>query len=191
MKMFALLALSVLGLLLCGCVNTDPVVVAEVLQQKLNEKVYLKTNIWYSNPAEISCLNIQQGKILPIGSEIEPVKTTPSGDIVFKDKKGQLYTIKFSEGTALTSMREYIKTIFTTTPPEEFLKGIDPNVLLRIKRGEAVAGMTRKDVLLSYGYPPAVRTPDLRNESWIYWITDTRTVRVVFRGDTVTKIIEY
>ena len=190
MRILSLLSLAAAGFLLGGCV-ADPVVVAEALQQKVGEKIYLKTNIWYTDPAQINCMNIQQGKFLAIGTEIEPLKTTADGDIVFKDKNNQTYTIQFSEGAALTSMREYIKTIFTTTPPEEFLKNIDSNVLLRIKRGEVVSGMSRKDVLLAYGYPPAVRTPDLRNESWIYWITDTRTIRVIFRGDTVTKVVEY
>lgn len=190
MRIFSLLSIVAAGLFVGGCA-ADPVVVAEALQQKIGEKVYLKNNIWFTDPAKISCLNIQQGSFLPVGTEVEPVRTTACGDIVFKDKNNRTYTIKFSEGTALTSMREYVKTIFTTTPPEEFLKGIDPNVLLRIKRGEAVAGMTRKEVILTYGYPPAERTPDLRNESWIYWITDSRTIRVIFRGDTVTKIVEY
>ena len=190
MRLLSLLSLAAAGILVCGCV-TEPVVVAEALQQKVGEKVYLKTNIWYTNPADINCMNIQQGRIIPIGTEIEPLKTTSDGDIVFKDKNNQTYTIRFSEGTTLTSMREYIKMIFTTTPPDELLKGINANVLTRIKRGEVVTGMTRRDVLLAYGYPPALRTPDLRNESWIYWMTASRTIRVVFRGDRVTKVVEF
>ena len=54
-----------------GC--ADPEVMAEVLQQKQDQKIYTRYNLWYLNPAEISCLNIQQGSFLPLGSEIEPV----------------------------------------------------------------------------------------------------------------------
>ena len=175
----------------CGCTAPDPVVFSEALQQKVDEKVYLKTNIWYTNPAAISCLNIQDGRFLPVGSEVEPVMTTDEGQIIFKDTDGKIYTILFSEGETLSSMREYVKRVFTTTPPEEFFKDTDANALARIRRGEVVAGMNRQDVLFAYGYPPAVRTPDLRNESWIYWIGGNRTIRVVFRGDTVTKVVEF
>ena len=56
-------------------------------------------------------------------------------------------------------------------------------------RGEVVPGMSQAQVLLAYGPPPAIRTPDLRNESWIYWIGKDKTVRLVFRGDKVRNII--
>ncbi len=56
------------------------------------------------------------------------------------------------------------------------------------RRGEAVPGMNRQEVIFAYGPPPSCRTPNLRNESWLYWITPTQTVRVVFRGDTIRNI---
>ena len=48
--------------------------------------------------------------------------------------------------------------------------------------------MNRQEVIFAYGPPPSCRTPNLRNESWLYWITPTQTVRVVFRGDTIRNI---
>ena len=191
MRFTVLASLLMTLLVFCGCTAPNPVIFSEALQQKVDEKVYLKTNIWYTNPAAISCLNIQDGRFLPVGSEVEPVMTTDEGQIIFKDTDGKIYTILFSEGETLSSMREYVKRVFTTTPPEEFFKNTDANALTRIRRGEVVAGMNRQDVLFAYGYPPAVRTPDLRNESWIYWIGGNRTIRVVFRGDTVTKVVEF
>ena len=63
--------------------------------------------------------------------------------------------------------------------------------LTRIHRGEVVPGMSRAEVLFAYGPPPAIRTPNLRNESWIYWYgSDNQSVRVVFRGDKVRNIIK-
>jgi hypothetical protein len=107
-SLFAVIAAA--AALLAGC--ADPVVFSEVFQLEEGQKLYTAYNIWYTNPADINCMNIQQGRIIPIGTEIEPVKTTSDGDIVFKDKNNQTYTIRFSEGTTLTSMREYIKMIF-------------------------------------------------------------------------------
>ena len=59
----------------------------------------------------------------------------------------------------------------------------------RIRRGEAVPGMNREEVIFAYGPPPSCRTPNLRNESWLYWVTPTQTVRVVFRGDIIRNIV--
>ena len=65
----------------------------------------------------------------------------------------------------------------------------EKKIKARIVRGEVVPGMTRRDVELAYGPPPAIRTPDKRNESWIYWRTPTQQIRVVFRDDVVRSII--
>ena len=49
--------------------------------------------------------------------------------------------------------------------------------------------MNREEVIFAYGPPPSCRTPNLRNESWLYWVTPTQTVRVVFRGDIIRNIV--
>jgi len=180
------------ALFFCGCV--DPVVVSEVLQQREGQKIYTKYNLWYRNPKAISSLNIQQGTFLPIGSEIEPVRTSNNvfnnGSVLtFRDRSGRQYTIEFDPGYRLCSLHDFILDTFTTEPPETMLKGIPANALNRIKAGQVVAGMDRREVLLAYGPPPAIRTPDLRNETWIYWISPSETVRIVFRGDKVRNVL--
>ena len=175
-----------------GC--ADPEVMSEVLQQTQDQKIYTRYNLWYLNPAEISCLNIQQGSFLPLGSEIEPIGTsysmiTGQSTVSFRDMSGREYTIIFDPGYRLCSLRDYIAATFTTEPPEKMLEGIPPATLERIKAGQVVAGMGRRDVLLAYGPPPAVRTPDLRNETWMYWLTPSETARVIFRGDTVRNVL--
>ncbi len=188
MRRMLLWLITVCGLLLAGC--TDPVVFSEVFQQQVDQKIYTACNLWYTNPEEISCLNIQEGKFIPIGTEIVPERTTYWGDkIIFRDTAGQQYTIKFDPGYRITSMNDYIAQTFTTQTPEQLFEGISPAAAARIRRGEVVPGMTRREVLLAYGHPAAIRTPNLRNESWIYWTAPNRTVRVVFRGDNVRNIL--
>ena len=67
---------------------------SEVLQQRQDQKIYTRYNLWYLNPAEISSLNIQQGTFLPLGSEIEPVGTSYSyitgrSKLTFRDLSGR------------------------------------------------------------------------------------------------------
>ncbi len=172
-----------------GC--AEPVVFAEVFQQQQDQKYYTKYNIWYTDPENISSLNPQLGTILPIGTEIEPVGTSRFNTISFKDKEGTLYRIKFDAGYRLCTMRDFIAYTFSTEPPEEFLKNVPEAALARVRRGEVVPGMTRAEVLFSYGPPPAVRTPNLRNESWIYWYgEDNQSIRVIFHGDQVRNLLK-
>ena len=194
-SLFAVLASAVA--MLAGC--ADPVVFSEVFQLEENQKLYTAYNIWYTDPAEISCLNIQQGTFIPVGTEIEPIGTSAvmnnfgwSGfneKITFRDKEGKVYTIKFSDGYRLCSMRDYIAYTFTTKNREEQLAGTPDSVRKRILRGEVVPGMTEAQVKLCYGPPPSIRTPDLRNDTWFYWLTPSETVRIIFRGGKVRNIL--
>ena len=189
--LFALSAVCA-ALISGGC--ADPVVMSEILQQKQDQKIYTRYNLWYLNPEKISSLNIQQGTFLPIGSEIEAVGSgynhiTGNSTLTFRDLSGREYTIDFDPGYRLCSLRDFIATTFTTEPPETTFKDIPAASLERIRAGQVVAGMNRREVLLAYGPPPAIRTPNLRNETWVYWINPTDTVRIVFRGDKVRNVL--
>ena len=70
--------------------------------------------------------------------------------IMFKDKSGKLYTIKFSDGYRLCSMRDYIAYTFTTKTRDEQLADVPKDVRKRILRGEVVPGMTEAQVKLCY-----------------------------------------
>ena len=180
--------------LLCGC--AEPVVFAEVFQLHQNQELRTRYNIWYDNPQEISCLNIQHGGFIPVGTVIEPVGTDSFPEqIHFKVKStGQKFTIRFKEAYRLCTMRDYIASTFSVEDPLKNLPAKTPRdkmVRERIRRGEVVPGMTRSEVELAYGPPPAVRTPDKRNETWIYWRSPDSQIRVVFRDDVVRNILNF
>ena len=193
MKKFILsFAVAFAALFFCGgC--AEPVLFAEVFQLGENDKLYTAYNIWYTSPDDISCLNIQQGAFIPVGTEIQPVEAYSGCEdkIVFRDMAGKIYTIKFNDGYRLCSMRDYISYTFTRKNREEQLKGVSARVRKHILRGEVVKGMSEHEVKLCYGPPPAVRTPDLRNETWFYWLTPSETVRLVFRAGKVRNILNY
>ena len=161
-------------MLLAGC--AEPVIFSEVFQLKEGEKIYTACNIWYEDAENIDCRNIQKGAFLPLGSEITPVEADNwSEKITFKDKKGKRYIIRFSEDYRLCTMSDYIAYTFTTKNREEQLKGVPANIRSRILRGEVVPGMKAAHVRMAYGVPPAIRTPDLRNESWFYFLSPSDT----------------
>jgi hypothetical protein len=159
---------AVLLLVMAGCQSYDNVIVAEVLQQGINEKIYTACNLWYTNKDDISCLNIQSGTFIPIGTQIIPVEAiadSRGGKLTFKDVKGTTYTINFVAGLRLMSMQDYIEQIFTKKSLNEQLKDVSKQVQTRIKRGEVVPGMNRKEVFLSWGYPASNLTPNLKNNT--------------------------
>jgi hypothetical protein len=51
----------------------------------------------------------------------------------------------------------------------EITAGSTPAVISAIRRGAVVKGMTKKEVITSYGYPSEHKTSSLRSDSWLYW----------------------
>ncbi len=171
---------------IAGCARQ--IIVAEVLQQPLGSKVYLKHNIWYRDRKDIDCLNPQQGKILPFGTELEPVEASGS-KLSFKTKDGKLFTIYCDYSLIMMPMEAFIKQVFTLKNRAELSKGIKPELLKKLLLGKIERGMTKDQVLLACGVPSACRTPSVLNSTWIYWLTPDTVYRVVFRRDKVNTII--
>lgn len=187
MRMFSVLYVAVLTVLgATGC--STPVVVSEVLQQPIDAPIYTKYNLWYEDPEAVNSLNIQQGRILPVGTKVEPLEATDK-KLRFKTEDGSIYQIDFDSGMWMCSMREFIQNYLTLEPPSKILAAVRPDKLSFVKRGEAVPGMTREEVLIAYGPPPTARTPSRQNETWIYFVTPYDAIRVVFRDNIIRNII--
>ena len=182
------LALLAAGLAGAGFGCARQVVVAEVLQRPQNGKIYTRYNLWYQDPEAISCLNPQQGRVLPIGTEVEPVYADER-NLEFKDNAGTLYHIDFDPGLRMMSMRDFIQATLTLTPPDELLKNVSERSRKYIETAVVAPGMNRQEVTFACGPAPACRTPTPLNATWIYWITPDQTIRVNFRGDTVGDIL--
>lgn len=162
--------------------------VSESLQQPVNAKVYTRCNIWFEDPNNISCINYQRGRVLPLGSEVKPISATQK-ELVIEDASGIRYHIAFDPEMMMIPMQEYIRRVLTLTPPDELLKSVPPERLSALKAGTVVPGMTREEVILCFGYPVPGRTPDLSGTGYLYYQSPEHTFRVVFKGNEVRRVI--
>jgi len=183
------MALFFLPVLFSGCART--VIVQEALQLPEGAKVYTNYNIWYDDPDDISSLNYQSGKFMPFGTEVEIVEAD-GRSFTFREKSnGQKFRISYDESWMMIPIEDYLKRFLTTKDREQLSAGIKPAVLDKVSKGLVDEGMTRKEVLLAYGYPVVHRTPSLKDDTWIYWIKPLVTTRVVFKGDIVIAILKF
>lgn len=172
-----------LALLAGGCARI--VSVAEALQQPVDSKIYLACNIWYQDPGNISCVNYQQGgRFIRFGTEIEIVEADEC-KIVFKDTGGSQYTLRYDKDMMMLPIQNYIREVFSIRSKDEMTEGIEPEFLDAIERGNVIRGMTRAEVKMACGPPPAFRTPDQMNNTWIYFLEKNKTYRVIFSGRQV------
>jgi len=176
---------------LFGCTTPWKPTVYDVFQVPATTRIYLASNLWYSNPVEMSSFNYQNGKVLPFGTEVVDVDFDDEF-VTFKSKDtGKVYGIKLMKNYAMISMHQYLKEIFMITNPVEIELSIKATVFEKLSRGIAEKGMTKEQVRIAYGKPSLHRTPSMDADTWIYQESPTATKRVVFRKGVVTSILNY
>jgi len=195
-RLSILFAAAALCLFASGC--AEIVYPSDALQMNKGSKVYTAYNVWYEDPANISAVNYHKGKIIPFGTEIEFVGVTKAplffpntGKVIFKTvQSGEEFRIEYDQTWMILPFEEYIRRAFTTKTAAEQTAGISKPEIEKLRRGIVEEGMTRKEVLLAYGYPVPHRTPSVLDDTWIFWNEKLESVRVVFQKDKVMAILK-
>lgn len=152
---------------------------------------YTRANIWYENPNKILSTNYHRGAILPIGTKVkihsirgEKIRFTP-------DESAQMFTIINDRKTSTISTDELFNRYFSVeavqTGVGDYHQATDAD-RENIKKGIITLGMSRKAVLMAYGYPPTHKTPLLTSDIWHYWYARPSEVNVHFKDDKVFQI---
>lgn len=68
------------------------------------------------------------------------------------------------------------------------LDQLSSEVQSAINECKVIIGMTREEVLLARGYPPAHQTPDLDSDEWRYWHKRLSQGVVHFKNGKVTRV---
>ena len=152
---------------------------------------YTRTNIWYEKPNDILSTNYHRGAILPVGTKVgihniknRKIQFTPDGS-------GQLFTLTNSAKTSTITTEELFNKYFSTEPvgigTGDYYQVTEAD-RENIKSGVIAPGMSKKAVLMAYGYPPTHKTPLLTSDIWYYWYARLHQVVVYFKDDKVFKI---
>jgi hypothetical protein len=77
-----------------------------------------------------------------------------------------IYRGKFQGGMPA---RSFVERLFTPKNLDELTKGFTAKEKEFVKDGILRTGISKKAVLVGYGYPPAHKTPTLDGNCWTYW----------------------
>lgn len=186
-RCFAFLSLLLL-FAAAGCARV--VIPEEVIQMPEFASVYTAYNLWYNKKDVIASENIQQGTILPFGTKIEFIDANTDRIRIRRVSDGKEFQINYNINRNLVPIEVFIKRLFVFRDEKDLVLGVRPVIYEKIRRGIVEKGMTRTEVLLAYGPPPAMRTPSETVDTWLYWSNEGVTKRVVFFGDKVIDIID-
>ena len=196
LKIFRIITVSAAVLAVTGCLfptkesNVQYVYDMYGLNYKQGSKFYLNHDLWYKDPMDISAINYHEGDILPVGTEIDIIKSF-AGYVTFKVvDTGKEYKIVNDTNMTLLSDEIQFHRLIGTKNPLEDLK-ISEKDLAAIKKGKLLLGMTRQEVLLAYGKPPRSFNPPYSRTTWVYLLNDQYKARhVVFKNDKVIYVFD-
>jgi hypothetical protein len=143
---------------------------------------YLAHNIWITNH-EINqkCINYKTGLILPAGTEIRAAITLGNSIAFIAKDMEDLVSIKFTKNWhPRKTPKDYLEMMITGKPLPELTAGMSEIEMQGIKNGLIYEGMSKKAVLIAYGYPPEHKTPSLDQDNWMYWKNKFKRHRICF-----------
>ena len=157
-------------------IKSDPAIVA-------GQTYYLRHNLMFEKGAW-SATNFWRGTLLPVNTKITVAALGNKSMLIQWD--GGSLTIENNNYTK-TTMAELARRMLSPNPVpiEKFGDAMAKN----ITSGSLVKGMTREQVIMTRGYPPAHKTPSITsdNAKWTYWSSNFVTEAVTISGG---KLVE-
>jgi len=181
------LALPVLAIvvLLGGCGGTSKRSVAD---PRVGKVFYLCCNLHYDpKKPEITDAMPTQGTLIPFATRVEVQKVT-ADSVQFEAAGHPPITLEYKHGTKAVPFGHYLGRLFVTEDPRLKLKKVPARQVKLVEKGTLGPGMTRDQVLMAVGYPPADRTSSLEAGSWAYGGDSSAAFVVYFSGDSLSSV---
>ena len=153
----------------------------------MGKKLYLSQNIWYRNPDYIYAMNYKMGDIIPAGTQIVGVRYTDK-EITFRlAYSNKAFKMVYRREFHKMPVREFVARLFTDKTLADLTRGFTGKERYFVRTGKLCKGVSKKAVLVGYGYPPACRTSSLSNNTWYYWDNKFYMKALVFVNDRLVS----
>ncbi len=148
------------------------------------QSIYIAHTLWFENPDRVEAINFKGLPMkLDAGTEIDHIDlflTNPQENIFYshiditllsRPEPIQLIINQRYQrnGSKKLDILALLTRTFTTQSFDELTKGLKPEEIKNIKRGTIQQGMSKKAVLMSWGYPPLHGTLNIDEDQWAYW----------------------
>jgi len=166
-------ALAAAAALLCGC--------AQRLEQPVEG--YTCCNLVSLEGNWVSSNNVLGGPRLPAGSKahFDSIKRTY---YAYGQIGGRDYGVRNDAGKDEASTIAFLHRIVVKEDPAIALASWPPEVQVAVRDSHLRLGMTRAQVLMAIGYPPADETPKIEADVWRYWLwEDDQHIDLHFDAD--------
>ena len=136
-----------------------------------SQELYTSYNMWFEKPDSMWSINYKKGVIIPAGTKINSVKLERNKVVFTTQDHSNKFTINFtSKHHPGLSLEQFRDRLFTNKTFDELVRGFSKKEIESIRSGVLIPGLSKKAVLVAYGYPPEHVTGSLEMNSWTYWL---------------------
>jgi hypothetical protein len=143
-------------------------------------------NLYYEKP-KITDVGYQVGTRIPFGTRVH-IDHVYRNSIDFTPEGHPTITLVYKTGDRAVPFETFLDRLLVDKDPHAALRKVPAKRVEAIESGRIEPGMSKDQVLMTRGIPPAHRTPSLASPSWTYWNTRWDTIIVYFTGDKVERI---
>lgn len=151
-----------------------------------NTEQYLCCNLRYEKP-KINDVNYQRGILVPFGTKVTVLEIRRNW-VRFQPEGHPPIELVYKHGAKVVPFEQFLERLFVSTNPRTKLRKVSAKTVKQIEDGIVTKGMTRDQVMMTLGIPPAHRTPSLEASQWMYWQDRWHEMIVSFSGDRVDGI---
>lgn len=150
---------------------------------KSGESYYMRHNLMFEKDSW-DATNYWRGTLLQINTPVKVVAI--GGNSVTIAWEGFLLKLENGKYTKVDTAT-LAKRMLSRTPVS--LENFDESTRNAIRAGTLSRGMTREQIIMTRGYPPAHKTPniDADNGRWMYWSSRFVYVTYVISGGILTE----
>jgi hypothetical protein len=158
----------------------------EIASPMTGQTRYLCCNLYYEK-TKTTDLGAQVGTKIPFGTRVH-VDRVYRDAIDFTPEGHPTISVAYKYGDKAVPFDRYVDELLVDGDPRTKLRKVPAKRVDAIETGRVEAGMTKDQVLMARGIPPAHRTPSLDSPTWTYWQNRWDTMVVYFTGDKVDRI---
>ncbi|MDR0352212.1 MAG: hypothetical protein LBI02_02250 [Opitutaceae bacterium] len=146
------------------------------------KEYYLRHNIMYERDAWDST-NYWRGTLAAVNTKVRLLGLGGRKLVVQLADEGVIINVSVSRHTK-QPLNELARALLAPKPVP--VEKYSAEMQEAIKAGMPKTGMTKEQVVIARGYPPAHKTPSLKSSSWLYWNSKFVTHRFAFTDDVLT-----
>lgn len=178
---------AALALVLLSCAGSGPPHAFDALIG--SPGVFTLTNLHPDSArSRLFAVNYQQDGLIPVCSEVALLDLDRKRLVFSVGTTGKQYEYYHHEKAAAEPFPDHLARYFGTSCPRDEIAKLPAIDRQGIEQGKALAGMSKRGVVLAMGYPPPHVTPSLDADRWVYWTNRVNRIAVLFQDGRVSGV---